>query len=471
MPADAPQTEQAVVQECLAVYHEYQDVIDGAVQGVVQYLKNPDGRAHVKALQGALADSHPTDLSADIARRITSSPEFGAMNAAVTTSGLATTGVGVSGNAYAIIGAAGGAEVLGSGFDHFRTWHAVELEILAGVDAGLTLSFWNTWPLTGCIFGLCIDVQYEALAIRFMLVRQRTETGTTLPVAGFSIQIGLGLLILPVGAGRYLGKQDARERERRFTLDVENSATDGDTIYNAIEATLDVTIHCGIATSFADGSTITIDMPSYFTSAQVENMSISLDSDAWSWAYDSTANTLVLTTNGDAWAENSDFAFTIAKVTATGETQTGYVKMTINWDPDNRFSNKLRASLDLADYEYSADFTWSTSTGAFLTTINTPTSGTGSGTTSVSGDLIPLTTATDKDGNTWNLGYILDYDASGNPQIAAAMQKSDTTAKIAPNYYAGVAQTQTEQQSQAAYKNTASNGSITVTATRFTKVS
>lgn len=486
LPEYLPQTESEIILDCLEQYRQDQEMVDAAILCMRDYHLSMHGGANAKALEGSFLSPDPNPLSADIATLIRNSGHFGAVNSAMARRPLKAFGIGITGAVAAVVGAQGGADVIFD-FDtddivHTRTWHAFSLETNITVVGGLELSFWKDLPLTGCIFGSIVTVALLGFGVRYMRIRQRENDGTKFLHAGWSLSsIPFAAVLGTPGVGVYLGKQKARERTARATFSILN--TDGDTnnITVNTESTLAVTItntH-GSGITLDTGATITLNMPSYFTSEDLAAMTATLS--GWDLTYSDTSLIFTLQ-SGYTWNNGDSIAFDITNVESAGtvnggDIQTGYVIMTLD-STSFKAPIKLQQELDLVWESFIASMAWtattSTNDGFTLTGTcagKTTCSGSESAYSQKGNDIHVVTTATDDDGNGWEFGYIFDYGTNNNgsyPQVRAVMSKVGV-AQVGNNVFYGSNVTPSSvapnNVSTASYKDTSGNTSIAITPT------
>lgn len=486
-PGVAPRSELEIVQEVLEFYRANQELVDAAVQSGTSFVETREGLSHVKALEGSLAGGEWSPLSGEIAGRIWDDDAFRGTRAQVTQSGLRTVGIGVSGDAFAWFGKAGGAEgLMPFAVVHTaRTWHTtIERELVVGVSAGMSLSFWWDFPMSGCIFGLVVQLALGG-GLRVMLIRQRTvdDADATpgavpkpkFPIAGFAVQFGLGFSFPGIAAGYYVGNQKARERVPDLSISVTNATTGGNTITVNTEASLSVAVSTGnIAYTLGDGTTLTLNMPYYFTEEEVSAMTISdLPS---TWTYAASETNLVLTcADGGSWdARSTPLTFTIGNVESsgtigTGTIEEGLVTATLDTTTETKYAV---AALDLAWAQFSASVTWSAQIGdddyfTFVTPCTGASSCSGGPVTAYSQSsykVTPLLTATDTDGNTWEFGYQFNYTGDDNtPQIRAVMWQEDTSVAVIPNSGLWIDSDHSGTTSTATYDKSTGNTTFSIT--------
>ncbi|MRH87472.1 hypothetical protein GFY24_08380 [Nocardia sp. SYP-A9097] len=475
-----------LVQASAAFYHKHQAVMDKAVNDVVEFLDSPDGVAYVKALEGSFDSAAPNALSTEIASEILHNGEFDL--ASSHPQGLRGFGVGVSAGVSAVVGLLAGADVVFDFKDetqvHGRVWKGGSLKGGLSVSAGLELSFWVEKPVTGAIAGWLLDLYVQTkyiivLFVRFMYINQRAEGSTELDFSGVSLQFPLGIG-LPIRHSKgtdgvvaiFAATQTAFDRNKRATLQVVNKTTNVPTIAVKEIADLVVTLRntSGHDVALSSGAAMTINMPSYFTDDDVSAMNI--DYPGWTFTDVKSKLTLTLSKNS-TWASNTDMSLVITNVKSSNQPPAGQqsypgkVKVGLN---DISFTAPIATVADFslvwansqAKLDWHADVTTDfklTGNGSgSLTTYAQP------GTT-----VVQLTTAVDKSGTSWVLGYIFNYNTNVGsqviPQVTAAWVKADAV-KLPGNAWYGVAVDVSGKPSVAWYGGSEQSGSsITVTPT------
>jgi hypothetical protein len=476
IPAGLPQTEVEMVADCLDLYRRRQRLTDLAVGCIQAYMNTRHGLSNAHALEAALKTSN-NPLSAEIATHVMNAQELLPLRASLESSGLQAMGIGVSAGAYAVVGVLAGAEVLvhAKGSATGRTWHAASVETGLGTNAGFEFSFWDSFPLTGCIFGLLVDVGF-GIAVRFTRIRQKAEGDDTFEHAGWSIQWPFGTVVPFAAVGAYLGHQDARERVPRFTLTLAvDGSTDDHTLVVNTSSTVTLTIDTGVTSQFATGATITIRMPSFFTTDEISAMTISSPPTDWTFSNDGTDLLLTYTGSGTTWDAGSSVSFDIGNVESAGSTgedvDTGNVLVTIDRNIEKTLSNRLYAELDVAWAQFQAKIEWTAAasggTSGLVSVAST--GGCVTGYSQAGDDVVQLTTATDANGNEWVLGYIFNYGSNGTtyPEARAVMYKSNASTLIPGNEYTGqwVTEDTTYDDSTAAYADNSNYGDVSITVT------
>lgn len=270
----------------------------------------------------------------------------------------------------------------------------------------------------------------------------------------------------------YAASQTAYDKPRRATLDVINKATGLGTIAVKETATLEVTLKntSGNDVPLSSGATMTINMPSYFTDADVSAMSINYP--GWTFADDDGNLTLTLSKNS-TWTSNSTLDLVITNVKSSNQppagqqAQPGKIRVGLN---DISFTAPIGTSADFS-------LVWANSQAklAWVAKVadNIKLTGDGDGSLTAyaqpGNQVIPLTTAVDSAGVNWTLGYIFNYNTNVGdqviPQVTAVWWKTDAP-KVGNNIFYGTAVDVSGQPSIAWNGGSQQSGSsITVTPT------
>ncbi|MEU0544504.1 hypothetical protein ABZ319_31990 [Nocardia sp. NPDC005978] len=470
-----------LVQVCQKVYLKHKAVLDKAVDGAVEFLDSPDGVAYVKALEGSFESAEPNPLSVDIAGQIARNGAFDLTAGAP--QGLRGFGIGVSAGVSAVVGLLAGADVVFDFKDeaqvHGRVWKGGSIKGGLSISAGLELSFWVQKPVTGAIAGLLLDLYIPTkyalvLFIRFMYIQQRAEGTTELDFSGVSLQfpLGIGLPLrqnqeTPDGViAAFAAKQTAWDRPRRATLKVVNKATGVGTIAVKETATLELTLTntSGHDVALSSGATLTINMPSFFSDADISKMTINYPG----WTFDDDDGRLTLTlSKNSTWNSGSDIALVITNVASSSQPPAGKQsypgKVTVGVN-DISFTAPIGVTADfsLVWANSQATLAWraeiSQDSGFKLT-------GDGAGTVTAyaqpGSTIVGLTTAVDKSGVTWVLGYVFNYNTAVTdkviPQVAAAWWKKDAP-KVGNNVFYGTPVDTSGTQAFCWFANTSQSG-------------
>ncbi|WP_157555066.1 hypothetical protein [Nocardia crassostreae] len=475
-------------------YQKNRSVLDGAVRDVVNFYDSPDGVAYVKALEGSFESGLPNHpLSVDLASEILRTGDFEVASAHP--QGLRGFGIGVSAGVSAVIGLLAGADVVFDFKDeaqvHGRVWAGGSVKGGLSVNTGLELSFWVDKPVTGAIAGWLLDLYVPIpefpstiVFIRFMYIKQRAEGTKDFDFSGVSLQFPLGIG-LPIRRSKgmdgvvalFAASQHAWDRPRRATLQVVNKATGVSTIAVRETATLQATLTntSGRDVALSSGATMTINMPSYFTDADVSAMNINYP--GWTFADVDGKLTLTLSKNS-TWTSGTDMLLVITNVASSNQPPAG----------QQSYPGKILVGLNDISFDapiaVSADFSlvWANSQAKLDWTATVdPTlfklTGDGAGTVTAYAQpgsvFVTLTTAVDTTGATWQLGYVFNYNTSipgkSIPKVTAAWWKADTT-KTSKTYYPGTPSDQSGVPSVAWYGGTKqSSSSISVTPTFSTQ--
>jgi hypothetical protein len=414
---------------------------------------------------------------------IQSSPEFDVVRATSGNSSLQSIGIGISGGAAFVIGALAGAEVLidweRNDVINGRAWYGLSIETGITLNLGLELSFWNQTPLSGAIKGWFIDLWVPIstipvpLGLRYMFIKQREAGSTKFTYAASTIQLPLEFVI-PIGAFglRFWARQYSWSRRRLASLSVVDGTTGLSQITVDTATTLKVTLEntSGDSLALNSGATMVVNPPSFFSQSEVEATSITLD--GWDVVNDGSKFTMTLN-SGYTWGSNDTIEFTIEGVESdggltNGETQTGYVLLSLDRNISHTLTTRVSSDLGLVWENFAGTLDWEValdSDDGF--TMVGPTSGSTTGNAQTTTTPISLTTATDSDGNTWNFGYIFTYTTDNNqsvPEVCAAIWK-EGSAPTSRNMYTGYYIVDADGTSTAYYKNQTNATSMAVTVT------
>ncbi|HEX8130613.1 MAG TPA: hypothetical protein VF527_16040 [Pyrinomonadaceae bacterium] len=466
--AGRPPSNVELVQACLDFYRDNQAVLDGAVEGALNFLNSTHGVAQVKALEGSFASPEPNPLSVELASGILNSGEFefALASSYAQPQALSGFGIGVSGALSAIVGLLGGAEVVFDFQDksevNTRTWGGLSFKGGLSISGGLELSFWVTKPITGAIAGWLIDLyiplEYKVvLFIRFMYIKQRAVGATEFTFSGVSLQfpLGIGLPIrksnekhsekTPAVAAVFAARQYAWAKSKRATLDVINKTTGVNTIAVEELTTLTVTLKntSGNDVALSAGATMVINMPQYFSEDDVTGMGI--DYEGWTFTNDGSQLTLTLSADLQ-WGADADLSFDITNVKSSSkppagqQSYPGKVALKLS-DPSFSTSILKTAEFDLVWENSEATLEWKVTLSDNFTLV-----GEGSGSivayAQPGNDIIQLTTATDGSGNVWILGYVFNYNTAADPdkpipQVYAAWWKQGSIQVVNKTVYYG----------------------------------
>lgn len=467
MPAEAPRTSEELILRSREVYRQHRALADAAIRGAANFLANPDGALHVKTLKTSLEEYRSTAIGREIGKRIYEAPEFAPMREELKSSSLAV-GVGFSGSAWALIGGYFGVEhIYNDPEATLRAWYALELELVAGIDVGLSLSFWtNQAPLDGCIMGFELDLAVEIpltnpaypffpFALKFVPIWQRPQFSAKWEFAGFAIQLPLGLIYPRIGgmygvaAGVFLAHQKAEERKPRASLSVLDA--DGtSTITVATPTTLTFTITFNTTESFDAAAQIVYTMPNSFSTTDISAFEVANPPTGWDFSVSDDDSGLVLTAKSAlTYDATQTISFTTNAVQASGKVNTGdiekgYVRAKLT--TTDRFAVQTAAPLDVAWETFKASLDWNASVGTDPDYVMSFTTSTCSSTSECSGEDTPaysqnsktpqcLAQATDSEGNLWCFGYQYNYTDTGSAdntgELRAAIWREDLPAATA----------------------------------------
>ncbi|WP_067687200.1 hypothetical protein [Nocardia jejuensis] len=477
-----------LVQASAGFYRKNQALLDGAVRDVLNFLDSPDGVAYVKALEGSFESGVPNHpLSVNLASDILRTGDFELGTTAP--QGLRGFGIGVSAGVSAVIGLLAGADVVFDFKDeaqvHGRVWKGGSVKGGLSVSAGLELSFWVDKPVSGAIGGWLLDLYIPtkyvlAVFIRFMYIKQRAEGTKDFEFSGVSLQFPLGIGI-PIRreegtngvVALFAANQTAWDRPKRATLSVVNKATQVGTIAVKETATLEATLTntSGKDVGLSSGATMTINMPSYFSDADVSAMNINYP--GWTFADNDGKLTLTLSKNSN-WTAGATMQLVITTVKSSSQPPAGqqsYPGKVILGLDDISFTAPIAASDDfsLVWANSQATLEWTATVAPDMFKLTGDGAGKVTAYAQPGNEIVKLTTAVDTGGNTWWLGYIFDYNTNVGdkviPQVTAAWWKQDSP-KTPKNAFYGVAVDQSGQTSTAWYGGTQQSGSsIAVTPT------
>lgn len=427
-----------LLQEELAFYRANQVLIDTAIQSMLNNLGSADGAAHVAALRASLEESGPTDVSRRLAADLFHDTILTGVRSTLDSSstGDKVKAIGIGGGAgYAFIrGKFKGSDFV---FDLYhgqhtttRHWKCKSCEIGLATYGGPELSFWLEQPLTQKIGGLLIDFFLGTLGVRYNSVRALPGDGTKGTFAGVSLQFGPGL---GAGFGGYVGEQTAFAKPE---MSVTNTSTGVNSI--AVETTgntlaVRLVNTPGVTTMLWGGATLTLRMPSFFTSDDLQKMEV--DYAGWTFAVDTTTNSLVLTTQGEFdWETGTDISFEITNVgssktpSSSSAPESGTVVASIDTNTDRHLPIVLTAPFDLVWANSNACLKWTAVLNSEDFTLQSgyALSGTTSADAATGATVVPLTKAVSTaDGSVWDLGYIYNYNTQyeATPQICAVWYK------------------------------------------------
>jgi|GEM_PF-2825771 len=454
VPAEAPKTAAEALARCYEVYRENQVLADEALVSSIEFLSSQEGPVHVKALQGALVDREPTTIGREIATRMYDAPQFQPLRKQLDSTKLEAFGLGLSGSAFLIGGLYGGVEyIFGDPETELRWWYGVELEIVSGIDIGISTSFWiDQAPLTGCNFGFEVDLSRVftvgtrsiPAAVKFTVFLQRAEYTTKYKFAGFSLQVGLGITYpWKFGVGAFLAHQGAAKRRARATMKVTGS--DGtSTIAVATPNILTFKIDFNQeSTTFNELARMNLNLPKSFGETDLANFTIPSPPDHWSFlSVDASSGSFSLQADSQVTYNAGDSVeFSSNTVEASGQLNTGTIeKGTVSGvlQSTNKYSLAVSAPLDVAWQTFSASLNWSAIIGTsgdydmtFTTSGCSPTQCSGTNTTAYSQNSTAVTCLAEaSDGTyTWCFGYQYDYSDPGNTdnvgQLRAAIWRED----------------------------------------------
>lgn len=435
---EAPTCEE-LVREFLEVYDRHGEAIDTVIRKAAEYLNSPGGIARVQAFRASVESPDSESVSAELASGILGSDGADLVGDTNRLQGLQGIGVGVSlGGSYYIGGTAGADFVIDTNDSNVqpRVWWAVTFMKSINLNGGLELSIWfDNKPLTGVIMGLVADLyipmteSYPLLYVRLMYLRERPQDGTRFTSSAVTIQFPFGLMPRETGKtfnfGGFYGKQLAHQRSKRSSLDVTNESTGGDNI--AVQETTKLSVSFKNLTvydySLNSGSTLTLDMPAYFSDTDIANMSINLSG----WSLSRGNGKLVLTATEEyVWTSDKALAFEITNVSSSNqppENEKSWPgQVTATMESDSLSAPVVATSeFDLVWFTSTASITWITTLDSdlFVYTGGYPTWGTTDITASSGNNIQTLTTATNvKTGDVWVLGYIYNYNSSGTSIVA-----------------------------------------------------
>ncbi len=453
-----------LLQEELEFYRGNQALIDAAIQSMLDHLTTADGSAHVAALRAALEESGPTDVSEGLASDLFHCTILPSVQSAL---GGSSTGDKVK--AIGLGAGAGYAFIRGKfrGGDHVydlyhgqhttkRHWKCKSCEIIGAAYAGPEMSFWLDQPLDGPIGGLLVDFFLGTIGLRYNSIRALPGDGTKGTFAGVSLQFGPGL---GAGLGAYVGSQTAFTRPEASMI---NTATGVNSIAvettgNTLEVTLTNTP--GVSTKLWQGATITVKMPSFFTSDDLQKMEINLS--GWNFSVDTATNSLVLETDtGGTWTGEISFEITNVGSSKTPSSssapETGSVVVVVDLSVARDVPVVMTTTFGLVWANSSACMKWTAvlNSDDFTLQEGYALSGITSANAAPGSTVMTLTQAVStSDGSVWDLGYIYNYNTAyeATPQIYAvwykdgAQQRGDNIFMSSPitasgnvtEYYAG----------------------------------
>ena len=458
---DVPSCEE-LAREFLEFYREHGEAIDAAIQSGRNFLDSPGGVARGQALQASLESPDSELLSTDLASGILNSEEFGLLGDTNRLQGLQAIGVGASaGLSIRKIGGLAGLEIVidtDNPSVQPRLWAGVTFIESSSVNYGLEISVWfNNKPLKGTIMGLVLDVYIPLESnpiyfyIRVLYIRERPQEGASFISSAVTIQFPWGAvstLKKSLNVGAFVAYQWAQDRTKRASLDVVNESDGGTTIAVEENTTLKVTFK---NTSVYDygleaESTLTFNMPEYFTDEDIAAMSI----DASKWSFAADGGKLVLTAKEYiTWASNSTLTFEITNVSSSKTPISGAQSFPGNISASlQSTATKLpitaTTAFDLVWSSSQATLTWSAKVNSeyFVFTDGAPSSGTTTA-NAVPGSIVQtLTTAIAQDGSdeVWVLGYIYNYNTATKdiqPQVMAVWWKQGAVQIVGKTLFEG----------------------------------
>ena len=447
-PDGAP-THVQMVQECLDFYNQHHVAMDRAIQGALNLLGTPEGVAKVNALEASSESPGDDSRSVELASELLSSGEFG-LKKVTEAQDLVGFGIGVSAGASKVKGVLAGADVVFGDWDPpiGRTWVGGAVEGDLSASAGLELSFWVNKPYRGPITGWILDLNLLRFAtgyyIRFMYIREPPIGLKTTRFSAVSLQfpLGIGLPLwfykmyhgkLPTFRAKFIAWQHAARRSSWATgFNVVNK-TGGTNTVTALQGT---TLTCTVTnTSSVDipldtSTTMTLVMPSYFTAADVANMSVSLQG----WKVSISNNNISLTPTSnitlDAGATITFFINNVSPSTtpASDESSTLGKVMFFLTNPSYDLPLTNSCELDLVWPPTTLYLVWKANLMPDFSTSD-PTSGSTEVTATPSKLVQPLLTAVQTPpGDTWLAGYLFNYTSGSNPipQVWAAWYDTNT---------------------------------------------
>jgi len=461
--SDGLLTHVQMVQECLDFYNQHHVVMDRAIQGALNLLGTPEGVAKVKALEGSFESSANDSQSTELASEMLGSGELGFTNAAEAQD-LVGVGIGVSAGASKVKGVFAGADVVFCSDDVIpRVWIGRSTEGDLSASAGLELSFWVNKPYRGPITGWILDLNLLRFAtgyyIRFMYIREPPIGLKTTRFSAVSLQFpyGIGLPLwfykmyhgkLPTFRAKFVGWQHAERRSSWSTgFNVVNK-TGGTNTVTALQGT---TLTCTVTnTSSVDipldtATTMTLVMPSYFTTTDVANMSVSLQG----WKVTIANNNISLSpTSNITLNAGATITFYIGNVSSSNtppSDQPATLGKVLFYLTNPAYDLPLTnsAELDLVWPPTTLYLVWKTNLMPDFTTSE-PTSGSSEVTVTPSGLVQPLLTATQSPpGDLWDIGFLFNYTSGANPipQVWAAWY--DTVTKQLLTYNSATSSGQT----------------------------
>jgi hypothetical protein len=249
-------------------------------------------------------------------------------------------------------------------------------------------------------------------------------------------------------------------------LDVVNKATGVNTIAVEEVATLAVTLKntSGNEVGLSAGATMAIELPTYFSRDDVNNMSI--DDKGWTCTVDGSQLTLTLSADSP-WKADAEISFDIANVKSSSappidqQSMPGKVTLTLN---DDSFSTPIVSAVefDLVWKNSEATLDWSVTLDANAFTLGGDASGSTVAHAQPGNEILQLTAATDSTGVVWILGYVFNYNTAVPnqviPQVYAAWWKQDSV-KTGNNVFYGNNVSESGDTSTCYYANLQSTGS------------
>jgi len=486
MPDDAPRTEAEVVKQCLEAYREDPALYDAAFRAAADFLGTPEGLARVKALQASSDGGETTAFGRSLAQDILDDGSFAAMQSKLKNRHAAAVGLGAAGSFVVgplilIVGAGGGAGIeylFLSDAVNVRYWLDGEVQVTKAMTIGLSISVWKYTPLTGLMFGFVVEFSYPPnpdLVARFMLIVQREAATKKFKFFGVEVQLGFGIASpMPAAAGIFAGYQWAQNRTRRVDLSVLNQETSTSTFIVDQATILDVTISIDGDLVFDKGAHFKLNMPTYFTQANIEAMTFSGVPGYLTQSLDSDYNILLTFNEGYTLYAGQTVSFKIANVESAGapdqtNTRLGVVTLTAN--PDTKVPIGATADLYLALSAYFANVSWTATAGSGLT-LSTPCAGI----SPCTGDLTdqsatggntptPIVTATDDEATEWQLGYQFNYEDS-TARIRAVIYNPAKSSTLISNYGLWIGYSPGGSgSSTATYDNTSGNTTFRISVT------
>ncbi|HVZ39685.1 MAG TPA: hypothetical protein VHI13_10445 [Candidatus Kapabacteria bacterium] len=432
-------------------YRRNQAAIDAALLGASDLLSKEEGVAKVKALHASLDGGEPNATSLELLQGLQTSPEFDDLRATAENSDLQAVGIGLSAGVAVIAGAFAGIEGL-IDWQHnletnWRYWYGFSLEVALTANIGVQFSFWNQMPQSGAITGWFIDLWVDWAPkpyfsfIRYMYVKQREPGGTDLSYAASTIQIPVGVALPAIGAGLcFIGKQKAWTRKDRASLTVTSNGLAQ--ITAGLSTTLDFTLEntAGTNLSLNRGATMTINLPNFFSSTEVESMQIPAPPNDWT-VTSNDGSKIVMTLGEDKnWVAGDTITFTIDDVETTStETESGTVYVRIDTNVSHTLPIVPSTDFGIVQQVVTANMVWSIdlNTSDGFTMIGA-TNGTYAATAGTTDTPVEVSSASNSDGSTWSFGFIFNFtEDNGNevPEYCAIMWKQNASTNFPGNKY------------------------------------